>query len=339
MTIQRFSDIGITAGGSPVANAAALRSWAGENKAILIDDAGASYDFDTQGTPINLAFSKLAIIAESPRAVLRHVAGAGRFLSFDGQSQYPGRDAVKRITFGEPGRPIMVRGAVGTTDLLYGNKMGDCHFDVRLRDADVLFRVDGAGQPVGSQIGAVECTFNVTSSPDWDDEAFVVGSRYGFLATNCYNNQGRLNIEGSGLLHGSVVPGAGYAIYFDESNRNDIAAGASAESNGAGGTWFTTTCEGNTTRTTDNEANGGNPTSGTYFDWVFRGARNVAYNIAGRCEVNGTNNVFTGCAMPNSIVNNLATNSKHSFIGCLLSGWTDNGNLSWVRNCDVSDKN
>lgn len=192
MTIQRFSDIGITAGGSPVANAAALRSWAGENKAILIDDAGASYDFDTQGTPINLAFSKLAIIAESPRAVLRHVAGAGRFLSFDGQSQYPGRDAVKRITFGEPGRPIMVRGAVGagTTDLLYGNKMGDCHFDVHLRDADVLFRVDGAGQPVGSQIGAVECTFNVTSSPDWDDEAFVVGSRYGFLATNCYNNRG-----------------------------------------------------------------------------------------------------------------------------------------------------
>lgn len=342
MSITRFSDIGIIAGGSATVNTAALRGWVGENKAILIDDASAPYDFDTGGVPINLAFSKMAIIAESPRAVLRHTAGNGQFLSFNGHAQYPTRDAAKRITFGEPGRPIMVRGRVGTSDLIYANKLEDCRFHVRVRDADVLFRVNGAGQPVplAQQIGAVLCTFDVTSGPGLDDEPFIAGSRYGFFASNCYNNQCRLNIEGNGGLNGVVVPLAGYAIYFDQSNRNDIAAGSTAESNWAGGTWFSSTCEGNTTRTTDNEVNAnGSATVSPFFDWVFRGTRNVAYNIAGRCEINGINNVFYGSAIPNSVVNSLGTNSKHSFIGCDLAGWTDTGNLSWVRNCTVPDKN
>ncbi len=325
VAIQRFSDIGITAGGDPLTNATALRAWAGEGKAIMIDASTAPYDFATGGVPINLAFPKLTIIAEAPnQATLRHVSGGGVFLNFDGHATYPNRDAVKRLYFGEPGNPIMVRGAVGagTTDLVNIGKLFDCHFEMRLKDADVLCRVNGYGQPSGP-IGMVECTLNITSGPGQDDEPSVVGSRIILAATYCYSVGMRLHIEGNGWVGNTPVPNSQYATIIDQSNRNHIRAGSSHESNRTGGFWITAACEDNQIDATDNEANGAG-----FYDWVIRAKRTKLTNIAGKVELNGYKNLFDCCTFVNMVDNNLGQNYTNYFTACT---WLAGGPSSYGK--------
>lgn len=326
----KFSDIGIYPGsaGNPLTNANNLKGWLGAGKYIQIDDSDLPYNFNTNGIPINLAYPQLNIHAEG-RAILKHIAGAGNFLNIDGHLTYPSRDAVKRFYFGQPGNPIMVRGAVGagTLDLISISKLADCHMFVRLKDADVLCRVWGSSQP-SNPIGMVECSLDITTSPGWDDEQSVVGSRIGASLTYCYNNQMRLNIEGNGWVGNTPVPNSQYATQIMSSNRNKIKAGSSHESNRTGGYLEASDCVANDVETTDNEVNG----AGLY-DWVIRGTSGSYRNLAGKAQIDGDRNQFVSCDFANAVVGANSSSGRNMFFNCDLTGWSDIGNRSIVWNC------
>lgn len=310
----------------------AITAAIGDGLSLVAEEGDYSFD----GGTFECGFQKFSLIAAGPRVTFRQVTtGAGRFISFNGHANYPIDDAVKRIVFGGA-YPIMVRGCSGTTDLIYANKVVDSKFNVRVRDADTWFRVDAAGQPPASPIGAVLCQFDVTASQDWDEERFVIGSTSGFSGSNVFASECRLNLEGNGLLHGVPVAGANYAGFFDESRGNKIKPLSSMESNGAGGLWFSSSCVNNSLDCNDNEVNG----FPAYYDLVVEGTRTRVCNFAGRSRIDGDRNEFHCCNLKESLVGSLGNGGRNVFWCCDLTGWTDVGNTSVVRSCiGAADKN
>lgn len=290
---------------------------------------------------IEMGYQKFALIADGPRVIFRQrTSGIGRFLSFNGAVTEPMNDAICQIVFGGPFQ-IAVRGNPNgaTSDAVYINKMVDCRFSFRPRDAAVLCRIDDAGNnPPYSGVGVVLNEFDITTSSNWDNEPVLVPSTYGLLAKNCYASRFRLNLENCG---GS--PGGQYAAYFNESARN-ILIGGSLESNAKGGIYLTTTCKSFVVDSMNMEANGAAP------DLVCHGYNNVFRNIvtgtAGqRATIDGNYNRFENCDLNGVIVSNANLGgNKNKFTECRAmtanGGFTDTGNGTVVRSCDgVANKN
>ena len=305
--VQKFSDIGILPGaaGDPVVNTQKLRDWAGDDKSIIVDCSTEKYRFDTGGTPIELGFHRISILTEGPNcAQLQHVAGGGNFLSFNGGATHPGDLTARRIYFGERGREIMVRGAVGagTTDLIFISRVFDSHFNVRTKDGDVHVRVNDYSSIGSERLGMVEGTLNVTSGQGQDNEPIAVGSRIIVTGTYMYSVRMRLHLETNGWIGQSgQVANPQYAGIFNLSARCYIESGSSMETNVAGGLWLTSSTDAFEVHATNNEANNPNNASGIY-DWVIKGTRHNFFNIAGRAHVNADRVNFFGSTFLSLVV-------------------------------------
>lgn len=306
-TVLKFSDIGVYPGaaGDPVLNAQRFRAWAGDDKSIVVDCSIEKYRFDTGGVPIELGFHRISIMTEGPNcAQLQHVAGAGGFLSFNGGATHPSDLTARRVYFGEIGREIMVRGAIGagTTDLIYISRLFDSHFNIRTKDGDVHVRVNDYSSIGSERLGMVQGTLNVSSGPGQDNEQSVVGSRIIVTGTYMYSVEMRLHLEGNGWVGMSgQVANPQYAAIFNLSNRCVIRAHSSMETNVAGGLWLTSGTDSFEVHATDNEANNPNNAADIY-DWVIKGTRHNFFNIAGKAHVNADRVNFFGATFLQLVV-------------------------------------
>lgn len=335
--VQKFSDIGILPGaaGDPVVNTQKLRDWAGDDKSIVIDCSTEKYRFNTGGVPIELGFHRISILTEGPNcAQLQHVAGGGNFLSFNGGATHPGDLTARRIYFGERGREIMVRGAVGagTTDLIFISRVFDSHFNVRTKDGDVHVRVNDYSSIGSERLGLVNGTLNITSGQGSDVTPIAVGSRIIFTGTYVYNSSARLHLETNGWVGQSgQVPNPQYAAIFDQSRRVTLSANSTSESNVAGGVWLTNTTDSFEISSTDSEANNANNAPGIY-DWVIKGTRHNITTIAGHAHVDANRVNFIGCTFLSLTVPASATGVNTYTNSTWASGGPRAADLKWNNN-------
>lgn len=300
--ITRFSDLQIVAGpgGDPVLNAQRWRAWAGDRKSVLIDCTDEPFDFNTGGTPIELGYHRLSVQIEGPScAGIRHVGGAGGFLSFNGGATHAADLTARRVYFGQLGREIAVSGAVGagtnSADLIFISRIFDGHFNARTRDADVHVRVNDYSSIGSERLGLVNGTLNITSGQGSDVTPIAVGSRIIVTGTYVYNATARLHLETNGWIGQSgKVPNPQYAAIFDQSRRVKLKANSTMESNLAGGIKLTSSTDSFNIETTDNEANNPDGRADAY-DWFIRGARHNIVGIVGNAYVDADRVNFVGC--------------------------------------------
>lgn len=337
--ITRFSDLQIVAGpgGDPVLNAQRWRAWAGDRKSVLIDCTDEPFDFNTGGTPIELGYHRLSVQIEGPScAGIRHVGGAGGFLSFNGGATHAADLTARRVYFGQLGREIAVGGAVGagtnSADLIFISRIFDGHFNARTRDADVHVRVNDYSSIGSERLGCVNCTLNVTSGQGSDVTPIAVGSRIIFTGTYVFNATARLHLETNGWVGQSgQVANPQYAAIFDQSRRVTLSANSTSESNVAGGVWLTNTTDSFEISSTDSEANNANNTPGVY-DWVIKGTRHNITTIAGHAYVDANRVNFIGCTFLGLTVPASATGVNTYTNSTWASGGPRAADLKWNNN-------
>lgn len=293
----------------------AIAAMQSDGITLMAEEGGNTpYDFDGN---FALNFSRASILASGPRVVFRH-RGSGPFFSFNGAPI--GGNGITQCEFGGAFQ-IMLAGnpAGGTTDCLYVSRLVDGKVRMRGRDADVIFRLSAGGVP--DNVGSVLSRFDITIAPGWDGVPFNPVPRHGITAHGAYNCRWRINSEGVGA-------NGGLGAYFDECGRNYITG--SIESCLSGGLWLTSTCRNITVDTMDNEWNGSGPDLTAHGSaCVFRAFAAGGGGTGITPVVTGSYNLFEGCDLPGAVVRG----TKNRFVETNLTGWTDAGVGTIVRNC------